>query len=137
MGGVQRTTLLQFVSDLVAQAESVLLNLGVDPSKARQAGMEIAFRLCEQYAKTYMYVPTPNSLVQALRNHAIALEYDQDGPGGVARRTRDRIDQIAAIHDITVQQVYNVLSLQESLQAAETKHASGVLPGFERPSVRA
>lgn len=116
MGRLQRETLLQFVADLVAQAEAVLSGLGVGNDKARQAGMEIAFRMCEQYAKTYMYVPTANNLHQALRNHDIAREYDQDGPNGVARRSRDRIDQIAAAHGLSVQQVYNVLQLQRGMK---------------------
>ncbi|MCW5657399.1 MAG: hypothetical protein KIT60_06830 [Burkholderiaceae bacterium] len=128
---LQRETLLQFVADLVAHAESLLVDVGIKPDQARQLGMELAFRLCEQYSKTYMYVPTPNNMRQALRNQAVAAEYNQDGPKGVLRRSNDRIHQLAAQHDLTAQQVRNVLNLHGALQADEPRRGGAFLPGFE------
>ena len=134
MGRKQRTKLLQFVDDLVAKSVQVLTTtLDVPEPQAKAAATEIAHRICSQYARTYMYVPTDLDFELLPRDRAIWNDYGEDGPpdaqGRVARRySRDRVDELAAQHGITPQQVYNIIRMMKRLELRERQNT---LPGFD------
>ena len=128
MGRKQREKLLQFVDDLVAQAVAVLTTaLQVPEPQAREAANAIARRICEQYAKTYMYVPSAMDFERTERDLEVWRKYGEDGSDGVRRYSRDRVDQLAEEYGVTPQHVYNIVRLQQHI---ETLSRQGQLPGI-------
>lgn len=122
---MSKPKLRAFVEDLVAHATRVMTaRLGVDSDAALQAGTEIARRVCEQYARTYMYVPTTDDFERAARNAQIWQLYGE----GPFKYTHRRVDELAAQFELTPQQVYNIV---RKMQRAAVAERQGVLPGLE------
>lgn len=131
MGRKQRTKLLQFVDDLVAQAtKAMTASLDVSEEAAKVVATDIAHRICSQYGRSYMYVPTDLDFELSARDKEIWRKYGEDGPGerGARRWTRDRVDELATEYDLTPQQIYNIVRLMHRL---EVKDRQGNLPGLE------
>lgn len=130
MGRKGREKLLQFVDHLVATAEQVLgEELKVEKDRARAAGTEIARRICAQYGKTFMYVPSALPFELTERDREIWAEYSTDGPDGAKRYTRDRVDQIASARNLSPQHVYSIVKLMHQVEMARVQAG---LP-FEEP----
>lgn len=133
MGRKQREKLLQFVDDLVANGAAVITGmLGVGDAAAREAATELARRMCAQYARSYMYVPTDIDFELSDRDKEIWRKYGEVGPGqhGARPYTRDRVDELAVEYSITSTQIYNIIRLMRKLELAQRQ---GTLPGFEPP----
>lgn len=128
MGRKQREKLLQFVDDAVAHSVAVLTELGMPEEAARLAGTEITRRICGAYGKTYMYVPSDDDFKRDARDREIWAKYGQDGPDGVRRYTRDRVDQLASEYGLTTQQLYNIVRLQQHLEMGSRQ---ATLPSIE------
>lgn len=123
MGRKQRETLLQFVDHLVATTAQVIGEElpQVDAAKARQVGVEIARRMCAQYGKTYMYVPSVLPFELTERDREIWAEYSVDGPDGARRFTRDRVDQIASARNLSPQHVYSIVKVMHQAEVARVQ----------------
>lgn len=129
MGRKQQATLRALVDDLVAHVQKVLAEeLNVDAEHGRLLGLEVSRRLCEQYGKTYMYVPSALPFQLAERDQAIWHAYLTPGPDGARACTRDRVDQIAAEHKLSPQHVYVIVKLAHAMKLEQVQPT---LDGFE------
>ena len=129
MGRKKRDRVLQFVDDLVANTVHVLTrSLGVESEKARAAGEELAHMLCAQYARANLYIPTDLDFRLTDRDRDLWQAYQTYGPDNVRPFTRDRVDQLAELYEITPQQVYNIIRMMKKAEMAERQWT---LPGLE------
>lgn len=132
MGRRQREKLLVFVEAVVSEGVSILTGGGMPEEMARQAATQLAKRLCWRFGKSYMYVPASVEFERTERDAEIYRQYGEDGPDGARRFTRDRAEQLAEQHDLTVQQIYAIRRLQHHLELT-ARQAPLPAPGFEHP----
>ncbi len=130
MGRRQREKLLVFVEAVVSEGVSILTDKGMAEAEARRAATALAKRICWRFGKSYMYVPAAIEFARDERDAEIYAAYSVDGPDGTKRYTRDRADQLAEQHNLTVKQIYAIVRLQKHLELTRRQEA---LPGFEHP----
>lgn len=130
MGRRQREKLLAFVEAVVSEGVSILTAKGMPEVEARQASTDLAKRICWRYGKSYMYVPASLEFDRAERDAEIYRQYGVDGAEGTRRYTRDRAEQLAEQHQLTIQQIYAIVRL---VKHQEMTARQGALPGFDHP----
>lgn len=130
MGRRQREKLLAFVEAVVSEGVSILTKRGMPEAEAHQAATDLAKRICWRYGKSYMYVPASLEFDRGERDAEIYRGYSIDGPDGVRPYTRDRAEQLAELHQLTVQQIYSIVRLQKHQEMISRQAA---LPGIEHP----
>ena len=130
MSRKKREKLLQFVDDLQAHSIKVLTKMGVPEPTAKDAATDIAQRICAQYGRSYMYVPTDLDFKLAARDVELWVKYGQDGPPPTCAKkySRDRVEELAEEYELTSQQMYCILRL---MHRQEVSSRQGVLPGLE------
>lgn len=133
MGRKSRQKLYQFVDALVEtgtrkvadEARTVDLS---DPDQAREVMREIAHLICNQYARTVLYVPADLEFKLSQRDLEIWAQYSQDGPDGVRKFSPQRVAQLADEQKLTTVQIYCICKL---MHRREIEGRQGRLPGIE------
>ena len=75
-----------------------------------------------------IYVPEDLDFELTKRDELIWAAYQTDGPDGARKFSPVRVEQFAREHNLTTQQIYNIIRLMKRLEVAERQ---GVLPGLE------
>lgn len=99
----------QFVEALVSESVAVLLGQGLSAANARAAGLDIARRICSQFGKQMLYIPSAIQWERTDRDRRMWDQYGQPGPDGVRPYTSARVAQIAAAENLSLLWVYTVL----------------------------
>lgn len=130
MGRKSRQKLYQFVDALVETGVRKLNGdaLIADPDQAREVMREIAHAICNQYARSVLYVPADLEFALSKRDVEIWDKYTQDGAEGARKFTPQRVAQLADEHKLTTVQIYCIVKL---MQRREIEARQGRLPGIE------
>ncbi len=129
MGRKGNLRVYQFVDALVATGvRELVTSAGMTEQTARDFMTAIAHQMCFQYAKEHIYVPAVMELKLSSRDVAIYNEHATEGPDGVRPYTAARLEQIAAAHDLTLRQCYNIIALARRRDQAMRQPQ---LPGLE------
>lgn len=119
----------QLVDDIVSVGSKELTEqFSIPEAIAREAMRQIAHKVCFLNKKSIIYVPEDLDFELTKRDEEIWVEYQTDGPDGARKFTPHRVDQLAAEHDLSTQQIYNIIRLMRRREVAERQ---GVLPGLE------
>jgi Mor family transcriptional regulator len=102
----KRKRLLDFIDAVETSAAEVLKEHGFTQELGRAHGNEIARRLCHEYGKQVMYVPSTQTWDITERDARIIAEYGKPGPDGVRPFSQERAEQIARAEKLTMQWVY-------------------------------
>lgn len=132
MGRRQREKQLAFVEAGVSEARSLLTDAGLPEDKAAALAEEWVRRVVARFQRGYMYVPVRKTVDLPVRDAEIYRQYGLDGPNGARRFTRDRAEQLAEQHQLTIQQIYSIIRLQKHLELVD-RQAPLDGPGFEHP----
>lgn len=130
----RRLKLFEFIGDLVEAGEEVLVQeCGLTAERARALMLEVAKAVCFRNAKSTVYIPEAANLANLDRNSRIWAEYQVDNPQAPFTRkfTPARAAELAQKHDLSLQQVYNILRAE---RVAEFSEIQGELPGVGEPS---
>jgi Mor family transcriptional regulator len=130
MGRKSRQKLYQFVDALVETGTRALVadKAIEDPDRARDLMREIAHSICNQYARSVLYVPADLEFALSKRDAEIWQQYSQDGPDGVRRFSPGRVAQLADQYKLTTVQIYCIAKL---MHRREIEGRQGRLPGLE------
>ncbi|HMN55603.1 MAG TPA: Mor transcription activator family protein [Ottowia sp.] len=130
MGRKSRQKLYQFVDALVETGTRALVNdaLVEDQDRAREVMREIAHSICDQYARSVLYVPADLEFRLSKRDARIWDEYGQDGADGARKFSPQRVAQLADEHKLTTVQIYCIVKL---MMRREIESRQGRLPGLE------
>lgn len=115
----RRLKLHEFVADLVGAGTGVLAaELSLDPIKARDVMLQVARAVCARNAKSLVYIPEAVSLMNLTRNALIWAAYQTDGPPPSCTRkfSPARAQELAIEHDLSPQQIYNIIAEQRALE---------------------
>lgn len=119
----------QLVDDMVTVGSKELTeHFGLPDTQAREVMRQIAHKVCFLNKKCVIYVPEDLDFELSKRDEEIWADYQTDGPNGVRKFDPRRVDQLAQQHDLTTQQIYNIIRLMKRREVAERQ---GVLPGLE------
>lgn len=119
----------QIVDDLVTVGSKALVDqLGAAETMARELMRQIAHEFCFMNAKNVIYIPEDLDFELTQRDEKIWAAYQQDGPDGVRKFSGPRVEQLAFEHQLSTQQIYNILRLAKRREVATRQ---GVLPGME------
>lgn len=117
----------QLVDDLVSIGAAEIAGMGVPEKLAREIALQIAHRLCAQYARAYLYVPALMELELTARDEEIFAKYQKHGPKARAYSS-NRAEELAGEYKLTTRQIYSIIALQNRrLMVLRQGH----LPGFE------
>lgn len=125
----RRLKLFEFVGDLVDAGEEVLVQeLGLTGDRGRALAVAIAKAVCFRNAKSTVYIPEAANLANLERNALIWAAYQADNPEPPYTRkfTPARAIELAAQHDLSPQQIYNIIRGERE---AEYSSVQGDLPG--------
>ena len=130
MGRKSRQKLYQFVDALVETGTRALVADATieDPDRARELMREIAHAICNQYARSVLYVPADLEFALSKRDAEVWAKYGQDGPDGARRYSPARVAQLAEEYKLTTVQIYCICKL---MQRRELEGRQGRLPGIE------
>lgn len=131
MGRSRKLKMYEFVGDVIDCGMRVLIEQGdIAPEKARAMMTEVAKAICFKNAKSNVYIPEARNLENMSRNAGIWQAYQNDGPPPQCNRkfSPARAEELAVQHDLSRQQVYNILAEQ---RRAESGIRQGELPGLE------
>jgi Mor family transcriptional regulator len=126
-----------FVDSIVAHGTRELVStLGVDVTLAREVMRTIAHRVCEQYQRTWIYVPVDLEYKLSARDRDIWAKYSTDS--ALCRKfTPGRIAELSVEYQLTTVQLYCIVKLirerERAAEAAEFARRQGTLPGMEPP----
>jgi Mor family transcriptional regulator len=124
--------LTDFVSDLLETGSaSLVARLGVDRSAARDAMLQIAEELLDQYQGNPIYVP----MAFGRRNAEIARKYSETRPTSPPY-SQARIKELAAEFRLTSRQIYNVIAARRAILRPPpdgTPPVQTTLPGLDQP----
>jgi Mor family transcriptional regulator len=121
--------LYQFIDDLVAIGTRELMQSAeLQEIEAKTLMTSIAHAMCHQHARTQFYVPAVLEIELDERDECIWSAYCQDGPDGVMKFTKARVEQLAEEHKLTPRHMYSVISLARRRDQARRQPA---LPGLE------
>ena len=101
---------------------------GMTAQDATAAMRLIAHQFCERNAKCMLYIPEDLQFGLVERDTKIWAAYQIDGPDGTRKFTGARVEQLAAEHELSLQQVYNIIRREGK---AEMATRQGVLPGID------
>lgn len=119
---------LQFVAALVEIGMRELLAAGLaEEAKAREVMRQIAFSLCDRYARTVMYIPADLEFELTQRDQEIWREYGESSPTA-HKYSPARVAELANKHHLTTVQIYAVVARMRKI---ELKARQGQLPGFD------
>lgn len=119
----------QLVDDMVSVGSKELIEqFSLPDEQAREVMRQIAHKVCYLNAKSIIYVPEDLDFELTKRDEQIWLDYQQDGPEGARKFSPHRVEQLAHEHNLTTQQIYNIIRLMRRREVAERQ---GVLPGLE------
>jgi Mor family transcriptional regulator len=127
----RRLKLFEFIGDLVGAGEEVLMqDLGLTADRAREVMLEVAKAVCFRNAKSTVYIPEAANLANLERNARIWADYQVDNPEPPFTRkyTPARAIELAARHDLSPQQVYNIIRGEREQEISERQDE---LPGVE------
>lgn len=130
MGRKSRDKLYQFVDALVETGTRALVadKAVEDPDRARELMREIAHAICNQYARSVLYVPADLEFALTKRDAEIWAKYGQDGDDGARRFSPARVAQLADEYQLTTVQIYCICKL---MHRREIEGRQGRLPGIE------
>lgn len=117
MARSRRLRLYEFVADLVDLGADVLTTSGRLPAEqSRELMLEIAKAVCFKNAKSTVYIPEAINLANMERNARIWAAYQLDGqaPESARKYSPSRVIELAAAHDLSPQQVYNIIAEQRT-----------------------
>ncbi len=106
----------------------LVATLGMQEQDAQATMRLIAHRFCERNAKCMLYIPEDLQFGLVERDTKIWEAYQLDGPDGARKFTGARVEQLAAEHELSIQQVYNIVRREGK---AELATRQGVLPGID------
>lgn len=135
MGRKTDKKLYQFVDALVATGAREIVGAGLtkDEIKARLVARSIARSICDQYARSILYVPLDVESELAARDDEIWQKYTVDGPDGAKKYSPVRIAQLADEYKLTVAHLYCIVRAGRSREAAELASRQSRLPGLDDP----
>lgn len=98
--------------------------------QAEELMRQIAHEVCFMNCKVTIYIPEDLDFTLTKRDIEIWADYPLDGPGpaGARKFTPRRVEELAAQHKLTAQQIYNIVRLMRKREIAARQ---GVLPGIE------
>lgn len=116
------------VNDLMEiGGKHLVATLGMQEQDAQATMRLIAHQFCERNAKCMLYIPEDLQFGLVERDAKIWQAYQLDGPG-TKKFTGARVEQLAAEHSLSIQQVYNIVRREGN---AEIATRQGVLPGID------
>jgi len=121
----------QLVDDMVTVGSRAIIDqLKLPQEQAEELMRQIAHEVCFMNCKVTIYIPEDLEFTLSKRDVEIWSEYQLDGPGptGARKFTAARVDELAAQHKLTAQQIYNIIRLMKKREIAARQ---GVLPGLE------
>jgi Mor family transcriptional regulator len=117
------------VNDLMEiGGKHLVTTLGMQEQDAQATMRLIAHQFCERNAKCMLYIPEDLQFGLVERDAKIWQAYQLDGPGGAKKFTGARLEQLAAEHSLSIQQIYNIVRREGN---AEMATRQGVLPGID------
>lgn len=124
----RRKGVYQFIDDMVDVCSRVMTSAsGIPEAQARELAHEMAVQMCFHYARTTMYVPAALDLQLSERDEEIWRKYGTDS--GTARPySAARVAELAAEHQLTTVQIYNIVRQAKSREIARRQQR---LPGFD------
>jgi len=133
MGRKTNKKLYQFVDALVVTGSREIVSAGLtkDEDQARLVAHAIARSICNQFARSLMYVPLDVESELAARDQEIWEKYTVDGPDGARKYSPVRIAQLAEEYKLTVAHLYCIVREGRKRQSAELQSRQGRLPGLD------
>ncbi|HOW49980.1 MAG TPA: Mor transcription activator family protein [Rubrivivax sp.] len=130
MGRKSRQRLYQFVDALVETGARKLVadELLADSDMARSVMREIAHSICNQYARSMLYVPADLEFSLSKRDVELWEKYGSDGAGGERKFSPQRVAQLADEYRLTTQQIYCILRL---MSRRELEARQSCIPGLD------
>lgn len=117
---MRRRKHVDFVESVVTHVVDVLrsaANLPDDQAKAH--GREIARRICTEYQRTTLYVPTTMTWDVTERDEQVWTDYSSRGPTGTPPWSQDRVEEVAEAHGITASYVYQIVKMVRDRQTRD------------------
>jgi Mor family transcriptional regulator len=128
-GGHKRRRTAHLVQDIVTYGvRHLVAQLQVPEADAQAVMRAVAHAVCAANAKCVIYVPGDQQWALIERDISIYRAYQVTCPTGARPVTGERVQELAAEHNLTIQQVYNVI---RRLHREEMADRQGVLPGLE------
>jgi Mor family transcriptional regulator len=127
----RRRQVTNFREAVVRHTAEVLRAAGIPDAEGRAHGDEVARRLCHEYGKSQMYVPSTQTWDVTERDERLYEAYTSRSAAGTPPFTQQRVEEVADEFKITTSYVYQVVSL---VRARMQQDRQPTLPGLDQPA---